>query len=62
MDSLYGHQFNFNLKMQELNDIYFKASEQHKSAANARILRDNEDTGKVLSYLKQISPFTENTI
>ena len=50
----------FNLKMQELTDVYFETSEQHKSASNARILRDNEDIGKVLSYLKQISPFTKD--
>ena len=37
MDSLYDHQFNFNLKMQELHDIYFKASEQHKSATNLQM-------------------------
>ena len=50
----------FNSKRQELTNVYFETSEQHKSAANARILRDNEDIGKVLSYLKQISSFTED--
>ena len=50
----------FNLKMQELTDFYSETSEQHKSATNARILQDNEDIGKLLSYLKQTSPFTED--
>ena len=29
---------SFNLKMQELTDVYFETSEQHKSATNAKIL------------------------
>ena len=43
----------FNLKMLELTEVYFKTSEQYKSAKNARISRDNEDIRKVLSYVKQ---------
>ena len=45
----------FNLKLQELIDVYFETTEQHQSATNARILYDNEDFRNVLSYLKQIS-------
>ena len=40
MDALYAHQLNFNLKTQELTDVYFETSKQHKSATNARILWD----------------------
>ena len=39
--------------MQELTDVFFETNEQHKSARNARILRDNKSIRKVLSYLKQ---------
>ena len=36
--------------MQELTDVYFETSEQHESATNARILRDNEEIGKVYYF------------
>ena len=46
--------------MQELTEVYFETSEQHRSATNAIFVRDNEDITKVLSFLKQISPFAED--
>ena len=57
--SLYAHQFKFQFKNAG-TDVYFETSEQHKSATNASILQDNEDIGKILLYLKQLLPFTED--
>ena len=40
--------------MQELTEVYLG------KVSDARISRDNKDVGKVLQYLKKISPFIED--
>ena len=51
----------YNLKMQELTNTLFETSEQHKGSSSTRVARDQDDTKKVLSFLRQISPFESAT-
>ena len=51
----------YNLKMQELTNTLFETSEQHKGSSSTRVARDQDDTKKVLSFLRQISLFESAT-
>ena len=51
----------YNLKMQELTNTHFETSEQHKGSYSTRVARDQDDTKKLLSFLRQISPFESAT-
>ena len=48
----------YNLKMQELTNTYCETSDQHKGSSSTRVARDQDDTKKVLSSLRQISPLS----
>ena len=50
-----------NSSMQQLTDIKYATSEQHKEAMSARVVRDAKDTQEVLKYLTDRSPFTSET-
>lgn len=47
----------YNLKMQELTEVLYETSEQHKSTKNSRINRDREDANKILGCLQQLNVF-----
>ena len=47
--------------MQQLTNVKYSTSEQHKEATYARVARDAKDTQEVLLYLSQRSPFTAET-
>ena len=50
-----------NSSMQQLTNVKYSTSEQHKEATYARVARDAKDTQEVLLYLSQKSPFTAET-
>ncbi len=47
--------------LQQLTDINYGISEQHKEAMSVRVARDVKDTQEVLQYLTDRSPFTAET-
>ena len=50
-----------NSSMQQLTNVNYSTSEQHKEATYARVARDVKDTQEVLLNLPQRSPFTAET-
>ena len=50
-----------NSSMQQLTNVKYSTSEQHKEATYARVERDAKDTPEVILYLSQRSPFTAET-
>lgn len=50
-----------NSSMQQLTNVKYSTSEQHKEATDARVARDAKDTQEVLLYLSQRSSFTAET-
>ena len=50
-----------NSSMQQLANVKYSTSEQHKEATYARVARDAKDTQEVRLYLSQMSPFTAET-
>ena len=50
-----------NSSMQQLTNVKYSTSEQHKEVTYARVTRDAKDTQEVLLYLSQRSPFTAET-
>ncbi|KAK3089773.1 hypothetical protein FSP39_006400 [Pinctada imbricata] len=49
-----------NCAMQEATDSKYQTSEQHAESSRSRIMRDNDDTGSFLNFLREHSPFTED--
>ena len=47
-----------NSSMQQLNNVKYSTSEQHKEDTYAKVARDAKDTQEVLLYLSQRSTFT----
>ena len=47
----------FNFKMQELTNVVYESSDQHKATTKASLSRDNMGVEKLLS-LDHASPFT----
>ena len=50
-----------NSSMQQLTNVKYSTSEQHKESTYARVKRDARDTQDVILYLSQRSPFTAET-
>ena len=50
-----------NSSMQQLTNVKYSTSEQHKEATYAKVKRDAEDTQEVILYLSQRGPFTAET-
>ena len=50
-----------NSPIQQLTNVKYSTSEQHKEVTYARVARDAKDTQEVLLYLSQRSPFTAET-
>ena len=50
-----------NSSMQQLTNVKYSTSEQHKEATYSRVARDAKDIQEVLLYLSQKSPFTAET-
>ena len=50
-----------NRSMQQLTNVKYNTSEQHKEVTYARVTRDAKDTQEVLLYLSRRSPFTAET-
>ena len=50
-----------NSSMQQLTNVKYSTSEQHKEDTYARVKRDAKDTREVILYLSQRSPFTAET-
>ena len=52
-----------NRSMQQLTNVQYSTSEQHREATDARVARDVADTQQMITYLSQRSPFTgENSL
>ena len=51
---------SYNLAMQELTNVVYKTSKQHKSLSHSTIEKDKNDVQKVLDYMITISPYTED--
>ena len=49
-----------NAAMQNLTEIGFSTSKQHKEMSLSRLKRDEKDAKAVLSYLQDRSPFSSN--
>ena len=49
-----------NSAMQNLTGVGFHTSEQHKETSNSRKKRDKMDTLKILSFLQERNPFSED--
>ena len=47
--------------MQNLSDITYHKSEQHKDTTQARKEHDYKDTNKIIGYLSQRNPFTSDS-
>ena len=50
-----------NEAMQELTGTKYVSSEQHKECSDARRDRDCKDVGRLLDFLEDRNPFTEDT-
>jgi hypothetical protein len=50
----------YNTKMQECTGRYFTGSEQHKTTSVSRIDRDKLDAEKVISSIKDKSPYSDD--
>ncbi|KAK6178790.1 hypothetical protein SNE40_011297 [Patella caerulea] len=46
-----------NRSMQELTEVVYTTSDQHKECTNARITKDMEDAGITLKHLTEMDPF-----
>ena len=51
---------SYNLAMQELTNVVYETSEQHKSLSHSRIEKDKDDVQKVVDYMITILPYTED--
>ena len=49
-----------NVAMQDLTEINYETSEQHKEMFTARLKRDEKDSKTVLAYLQDRNPFTDD--
>jgi len=47
--------------MEELNNVYYTSSEQHKNTTYALLNRDMKDIQIVLTYIKDRSPFSRKS-
>lgn len=50
----------YNNAMQELNDLSYTTSEQHKELTETRMKRDTSDLEKISTKLTSCSPFTDD--
>ena len=50
-----------NNAMQELTEVDYTTSEQHKDMSNSRIKRDMKDTKTILEFVKARDPFSEDS-
>lgn len=49
-----------NRSMQELTEVVYTTSDQHKECTNARITKDMEDANVILKHLTEMEPFGED--
>ena len=47
--------------MQELTELDYTASEQHKNMSDSRIKRDMKDTKTILEFMEARDPFSEDS-
>ena len=52
---------NINVAMQKFSGVTYETSDQHKEMSKARQTRDVSDALKLIRYLEERDPFTQNT-
>ena len=50
----------YGTRMEELSNVLYVTSEQHKTATPSRLKRDREDFQKIQEKLKEFSPFSDD--
>ena len=53
---------SYKLAMQELTNVVYETSKQHKSLSHSRIEKDKNDVQKLLDDMITISPYTEDIV